>query len=133
MLPKSSRSKGLLVIRVGIGLMFVTHGYPKLIGGTKAWRELGQAMELFGIHVIPEFFGFMAAVSELVGGILLTIGLFTRIAASFMLITMIVATLTHVFGDGDYFPALTNAVIFLGLAIAGSGRHSLDSLLFRKR
>lgn len=130
---RSSRSKGLLVIRVGIGLMFVTHGYPKLIGGAEAWRELGQAMELFGIHVIPEFFGFMAAVSELIGGILLTIGLFTRIAASFMLITMIVATLTHVFGDGDYFPALTNAVIFLGLAIAGSGRHSLDSLLFRKR
>ncbi len=102
MLPKSSRSKGLLVIRVGVGLMFITHGYPKLVGGEETWRELGEAMELFGIGVIPEFFGFMAAISELAGGILLTIGLFTRIAASFMLITMVVATLTHVFGDGNF-------------------------------
>ena len=34
---------GLLVIRVGLGIMFIYHGFPKLAGGEKMWIQLGSA------------------------------------------------------------------------------------------
>jgi putative oxidoreductase len=35
------KNLGLLIIRVGLGVMFIYHGYPKLMGGVKEWTELG--------------------------------------------------------------------------------------------
>ena len=34
---------GLLIIRVGLGIMFIYHGFPKLQGGVKTWEMLGHA------------------------------------------------------------------------------------------
>ena len=38
------RDIGLLIIRVGIGIVFVTFGYGKLTGGVETWTQLGGAM-----------------------------------------------------------------------------------------
>lgn len=130
---KSSRSAGLLVIRFGVGLLFIAHGYPKIVSGPGTWQELGQVMGLLGIEVLPVLFGLIAALAETVGGLLLAVGLFTRTAAAFLLATMIMATLKHLTGDGGYSHALTNAIIFLGLLFTGGGRYSLDAKLFKKR
>ena len=35
---------GLLLLRVGIGIMFTIHGYPKLIGGPEMWAKVGGTM-----------------------------------------------------------------------------------------
>ena len=54
------RNTGLLLMRVGLGVMFVFHGYPKLLGGPDKWVEIGSATKYAGIHFLPKFWGFMA-------------------------------------------------------------------------
>jgi putative oxidoreductase len=120
------KNMGYLILRVGIGLIFIKHGYPKIAGGPETWENLGSTLNLIGVDFLPVFFGFMAAISELIGGFLLILGLFTRLAAAFLLVTMLVATLKHFLGDGGYSHALTNAIVFLCMLLTGGGRFSLD-------
>src|SRR5919112_1918818 len=87
---------GLLLLRIGIGTMFTIHGYPKLTGGLEAWEKVGGAMKMIGIDFAPAFWGFLAAVAEAVGGQLIAIGLFFRIACALLLGTMLMATIQHV-------------------------------------
>ena len=72
MTPKTD--SGMLVIRIGIGLLFLNHGVPKLLGGPEFWAKLGSAMGNFGIDFGHAFFGFFAAFAEAVGGLLLISG-----------------------------------------------------------
>lgn len=44
---------GLTVIRVGLGVMMMTHGYPKLMGGPAGWEGLGGVMAVLGITFAP--------------------------------------------------------------------------------
>lgn len=127
---------GLLLLRVGIGVMFTVHGYPKLIGGPEAWVKVGSVMKVVGIDFAPAFWGFMAAAAEAVGGQLLALGLFFRVACALLLGTMIMATVQHLnAGDGfsGYSHALESAILFLGLLLTGPGRLSLDQMLFPAR
>ena len=55
---------GLLIIRVGIGGIFMGHGFPKIMGGVELWTRLGGSMSMLGIDFLPAFWGFMAAFSE---------------------------------------------------------------------
>ncbi|MCA8830035.1 DoxX family protein [Hymenobacter pini] len=124
---------GLLLLRVGIGIMFTVHGYPKLTGGVATWTELGGSMQLLGIKFAPAFWGFLAAFAEAVGGQLLAIGLFFRFTCALLLGTMVVATVVHLSsGDGfnQYSHALESAILFLSLAFIGPGKYSLDQMLF---
>ena len=124
---------GLLLLRVGIGVMFTLHGYPKLTGGVEAWTQVGGTMKLVGINFAPAFWGFLAAAAEAVGGQLLAIGLFFRVACVFLLGTMIMATIMHLSSGDDfnaYSHALESAILFLSLAFIGPGRYSVDQLLF---
>lgn len=124
---------GLAVIRIGIGLLFIIHGYLKLMKGPAEWRWAGEQMGNLGIRFTPIFWGICALLSELLGGICLVIGLGTRIAAAFMAFTMFVAVVYHVKKGDSYgyisFP-LSQLVIFIGLIITGSGIFSLDYYLF---
>ena len=119
---------GLLVLRVGIGIVFILHGYPKIAGGPEVWGAIGGAMTNLGIDFAPVFWGFMAALAEFGGGILLIFGLFTRIASILLTITMIVATV-KLHADGVNFSTLAHplkmAVVFLALTFSGPGRLSL--------
>ena len=130
---------GLLVMRVGLGLlMAIAHGWGKLTGGPEVWTRLGGAMESFGV---PETlylpFGFMAMVAEFFGGILLALGLTSRVCAFLLLNTMIVATVMKATSGADFqmetSRPLELAVLFLGLLIAGPGRLSIDYLIFGKK
>ena len=85
------QDKGLLILRLGIGIMFLLHGFPKLLGGPVVWEGLGGAMSSFGITFVPQFWGFMAAFSEFVGAICLITGVCVRPASFLMLATMSVA------------------------------------------
>lgn len=124
---------GLLLLRIGIGVMFTIHGYPKLTGGVEAWTQTGGSMQLLGIKFAPAFWGFMAAAAEAIGGQLLAIGLFFRITCLLLLVTMLMATFVHLHsGDGfdQYSHALESAILFLSLAFIGPGKYSLDQMLF---
>ncbi len=123
------RDAGLLILRLGIGIMFMLHGLPKLIAGPETWMMLGGSMKALGVGFAPTAWGFMAAFSEFAGGILLTLGFFTRPACFFLLTTMIVATMMHI-GKGDpflkYSHAMESGLLFLSLILIGPGRYSLD-------
>lgn len=124
---------GLLFLRVGIGLLFTIHGYPKLTSGPEGWKELGGVMGQMGIHFAPTFWGFMAAAAEAVGGQLLAIGLFWRFTCVLLLGTMMVATISHLLEKADfltYSHALESSILFASLFFIGPGRYSLDQLLF---
>lgn len=124
---------GITVIRIGIGILFIIHGALKLIRGKEELVWTGQQMANVGITFAPLFWGICAMLSELVGGICLTLGLGTRIAAAFMAFTMLIAVIHHIKKGDSYgyisFP-LSQMIIFIGLLIAGSGKYSLDFYFF---
>lgn len=124
---------GLTVIRVGIGLLFIGHGSLKLIRGQAELLWTGQQMANLGITFFPLFWGIMAMLSELGGGICLTLGLATRPAAAMMAFTMFVAVIHHLHNGDSYgyvsFP-LSQMAVFIGLLIAGGGIYSLDHYFF---
>jgi len=123
------RDAGLLILRVGIGIMFAFHGYPKLVAGPETWEIIGGSMKALGIGFAPTAWGFMASSSECVGGILLVLGFFTRPACFFLLMTMIVAAIMHI-GNGDpflkYSHAMETGILFFSLILIGPGKYSLD-------
>jgi putative oxidoreductase len=123
------RDLGLLILRLGLGVMFIVHGGPKLMGGPEMWTGVGSAMGNFGVTAVPAFWGFMAAFAEAGGGVLLILGLFTRPACILLLITMVVAARHHLAkGDGlaGASHAIESAVVFLSLIVIGPGKYSID-------
>jgi putative oxidoreductase len=131
------RDVGVLVMRVGLGLMFVGHGWGKLVGGPEKWEKIGGAMSTFGIDFAPVFWGFMAAFAEVFGGLALAAGLAMRpVLLGLLIPTMIVAAAKHMAaGDGfkGYSHAVEVGIAFVGLALIGPGRFSLDAKLFGAR
>ncbi|MCC6583918.1 MAG: DoxX family protein [Chitinophagales bacterium] len=128
MLNKYSTDYGLLIIRLGIGILFMLHGYPKITGGPEMWSQIGGSMGNIGIHFAPTFWGFMAAFAEFVGGACLVLGFLFRPALAMLIFTMFIAGLMHyTSGDGfnGYNHALESGLVFLGLFIAGPGKYAL--------
>jgi len=124
------RDLGLLVMRLGLGVMFLLHGLPKLTGGPKMWTVLGGAMGNFGIHFYPIAWGFLAAVTEGIGGVLLVLGVFYRPTCLLLTFMMIVATTMHATSGDDFMMKTSRplelAFVFFGLAFVGPGRFSID-------
>ena len=119
----------LLFVRLGLCFMFVyVHGGPKLFGGPEKWMEVGSMLKVIGITTMPALFGFIAAVCEFVGGILIGVGLFTRIGAAMILSTLVIAaavmfTMKGLFGAAS---ATEDALFMLVLMVVGAGKYSLD-------
>ena len=125
---------GLLILRIGIGIVFIIHGLPKLMGGMETWTQIGSTMSLIGIKFAPAFWGFMAAFSEVVGGLFIILGLLHRLMAIMLVFTMIIALFMHVAGGdpfGVYSNALKGLIVFVALLITGPGKYSVDYRYFR--
>lgn len=128
MLNKFSTDYGLLIIRLGIGIMFMMHGYPKIVGGIEMWSQIGASMGNIGIHFAPTFWGFMASFAEFVGGFCLIIGFLFRPTLAMLIFTMFIAALMHyVKGDGlmGSSHAIESAIVFIGLFVSGPGKYAL--------
>ena len=115
-----NKSLGLLVLRVGIGIVMLIHGIQKLenIHGTiMFFNHIG-----FGI-----FWAWVVMLVETLGGIALILGIGTQIAASFIAIEMLVIILFLY--SGKSFPSynleFTILIATLALALMGSGKYSL--------
>lgn len=123
------RDWGVLIMRLGLGGMFLLHGVPKLLGGPDLWRELGLAMRYLGIDFAPHAWGLAAALSESLGALCLILGLFMRPACLFLTATMTVAAIMHL-GRGDGLMGASHAIelgiVFFALLIIGPGRYSVD-------
>jgi putative oxidoreductase len=129
------RDQGLLLLRIGLGCMFIYHGAPKMFAGPELWLKLGMAMGFLGIHFLPTFWGFMAAFAEFFGGIFLIGGLLFRPICLMLLIDMLVATSMH-FGSHQGLSvashAIEDGIVFLSLLFIGPGALSLDQWLSRR-
>ena len=131
-----------LLLRIVAALIFLPHGWGKVAGeGGSAAFAAGIA-ESYGIPVV---FGHLAAYAEVVGAVLLLVGLFTRIDALLLAATMFVAAFVVQLPDA-LFEVPPNAIkafvvlrgietplamfaICCALALTGGGRWSLDALL----
>ncbi|MGD8862019.1 MAG: DoxX family protein [Myxococcales bacterium] len=122
------RDLGLLLLRVGMGAMFIAHGWPKLAGGPERWEKLGGALQAFGIDFAPTLFGLAAGLAEALGGLLLALGIFFRPALAALTFTMVVATAKHL-DAGDGFirssHAIEAAIVFGSLILIGPGKYRL--------
>jgi len=126
---------GLLILRIGIGIMYIYHGAPKIAGGPHMGEKVGMAISNLGITSMPTFWGFMAACSEFFGAICLILGLMFRPATFFMAFTMAVAATMHIrTGQGLNIAshAIENCILFISLFFIGPGRYAIDEKLFRK-
>ncbi len=124
-----------LVVRVIVGVIMTVHGFQKLVGGpTNFGAFLGQ----LGVP-LPTLMAFVVTFVELVGGILLILGLFSRLAALLLTIDLAVAILLVKLSVGLIAPAdqpgagyeLDLALIagFLVVLFAGPGPLSIDRIL----
>lgn len=124
---------GPLLCRASVGAVFVGSGWGKL-------QDLASVTEFFGQLGIPlpGFSARLVAVTELLGGAAVLLGLGTRVASLPLALTMAVAILTAKRGEIDGVRALlaleelTYLAVFLWLALAGAGRASIDHLAMRR-
>jgi putative oxidoreductase len=131
-------SIGLLLIRFVFGLTFAGHGAQKLFGWFGGHGLQGTAGWMESIGLKPgKAMAFAAGVGELVGGILFALGLWTPLAALFMVVSMIVA-IVKVHGPNGYWITqngyeynLAIIVVAIGVALIGPGQYALDTILFR--
>jgi len=83
---------GLLILRLGMGLIFLVHGWPKLNPNSPMKGTAGFAGFLKQMGVpLPGLFAWVVALLETVGAVLLILGLGTRILAIGFAIDMVVA------------------------------------------
>lgn len=121
----------LLLFRLWFGAMMIYHGYGKVFGGIGRFT---QGVAKMGFPA-PEFFAWAAALSEFAGGILIILGLGSRIVSVMAAITMgVAAFIRHA---DDPFKSKELAITYLILAVVlfllGPGRHSIDAMLARRR
>lgn len=121
---------GLLILRLFSGLSLAwLHGYPKLLIGTDGWEVLGKSLGIFGFHTAPVIFGCMAMLAELVGGLCIAAGIGTKVAATAILLTMMVAfsVLFNTHNPPAKFGELiVISGVMLCLLFTGPGRYSVS-------
>lgn len=86
-------------------------------------------MKYVGIYFLPVVWGLLAALTELMGGFLLIIGLAFRPVCILLFINMVIAALMHLRtggGLGEAAHAIEDAVVFAGLIFIGPGKYSVD-------
>lgn len=124
-----------LALRLGVGLVFAFHGWQKLTNG-----PAGFAGMLTGLGVgAPEVFAWLVTIAELAGGVLLLVGLLTRLATLPLIATMIgaivlvKADLGIIAGEGAPSPGAELDIALLAglvaLLLLGPGRISADHAL----
>jgi putative oxidoreductase len=113
-----------LLLRIGIGLIFIYAGWGKLTG-------IEGTQQFFGNIGIP-LAGIMAwvvAVVEFVGGIMVLVGFRIQIPALLLAFIMVVAIFTTKIGGEDVFRGMRLDLLLLltslALVITGSGKYAL--------
>ena len=115
------------VFRILVGFLFFQHGAQKLLG----WFGSKGTVQLFSLMGL-------AGVIELVGGLLIVLGLFTRLTSLITALEILTAyfiahaskALIPIMNGGEL--ALLYFASFLVLIIHGAKKWSLEKLIFKK-
>lgn len=136
---RSKKTRSFILIRLVVGLIFFSEGvqkflYPEITG-------VGR-FELIGF-TYADFLAWFVAVFEVVCGMLILLGLLTRLAAVPLLIIMITALITTkvpvLTEQGFWFMAhaartdFALTLLLLFLLIYGPGRYSADNLFYKEK
>lgn len=129
---------GLAILRAILGIIFITHGVPKLMDGASG------ATEFFGMLGIPlpALAAWIVTILEVLGGLALVLGLLVPIVSVLLIIHMAVGILLvhlpegwFVVGPGTGGAEFSVLLIagLLALILTGSGRPNLDETLAARR
>ncbi|WP_153630462.1 DoxX family protein [Prolixibacter sp. SD074] len=127
-----------ILIRLVVGLIFLSEGIQKFIFpdalGTGRFMKIGFSQ--------PEFWAYFTAVFEIICGLLLLLGLFTRIASIPLLIIMITAFIATKWPilmhrgfwamAHEYRTDFAMTVLLIYLLLYGSGKNSVDYRLSKR-
>jgi putative oxidoreductase len=120
-------------IRLALGAVFVAHGAQKVLGsfGGPGWAKFTSFPAPYPFMRPAWLWMGLAAVSELIGGILVILGLFTRVGAFLLFCTMLVAVAGVHWPGGFFAPGgieypLSLLAMSLALLISGGGMASAD-------
>lgn len=124
---------GMVPLRVVIGLVFLMHGSQKLLSLTST----AAFFDSIGIPIAQVAAALVTAL-EILGGVALILGWFTRVVAALLAIDMAVAILTARMNGGFFAPSgfefeLTLLGACLTLAVMGAGGFSLDAMQRQRR
>jgi putative oxidoreductase len=134
-MPKSLNSLqpwGAFFLRLVLGSAMLYHGYDKVIPAGGFQAHPFSALQHHGHFVVslgmPYWLGYVSALTEFIGGILILLGLFTRFAAFMIAVNMLFAIILvnrhHGYAASEYSLALL--VIAIMLLFFGAGVVALD-------
>lgn len=126
---------GLLILRLVLGMLVIGHALQKAFGWFHGPGHAGTA-ELFdkwGIRPARAMV-YVAAATECIGGVLVTLGLATPLSAALLIGTLTVACAANLANGlwatrGGCEVALVYTAMAATLAFTGSGRYALDALI----
>lgn len=128
------QSLGLLLARIAVAYGFYEPAMMK-------WSDMGAVAQWFGSMgmPLPTLNAYMAATTEIVGVVFLTLGFMTRLISIPLMVVMVVAIVTvhlpHGFsaGDNGYEIPLYYMLFLLIFLSHGAGKFSLDRLIFGEK
>lgn len=126
----SATSFSILILRIGIAVLMLTHGLPKL---DKFAEEPVQFLDFLGMGTTLSLG--LAIFAEVVCSILVLIGLGTRLAVIPLAFTMLIA-ITQVLADDPFARKelpVHYLLVYIVLFITGSGKFSLDRVIFQRK
>lgn len=115
---------GLLVLRIGLAVIFIYHGWGKLFGGAPGIEGFTGMLTKLSVP-LPALFAWIVSILEFFGGIAVLVGVFVRPIAALLAVNMLVAFLLVKKGLPAGDPDLALFVISVALALAGGGAYSL--------
>ena len=118
----------LVVMRLTVGAIMLVHGSHKVFGGLHHHAQMVAGLGL------PAWLGYVSAFAEFLGGLMLLVGFFTRVAACVVCFDLIVAIWkvhwhNGLTGDHGYEFPLALATLAFALIFFGAGPISLDHVL----
>ena len=122
---------GLTVVRISMGLIFAVHGYQKFAGGIAGVSAFFAKLSI----PLPGLMAPFVALLELLGGILLILGLATRWIGLLLALEMIVTTFWVQVPTGGWNASeLDRSLLATGilLFLAGPGRLAIDEFWLEK-
>lgn len=122
---------GLAFVRIIVGYFMIYHGWEVFDSEVMSSYLTWDSFKGFSS---PAFMVYMGKIAELVAGIFLLIGLFTRLASLVLIFTMIYVSFFVGHGKVWYEDQHPFLFVLLGLVFffTGSGRLSADHLLLKK-
>jgi putative oxidoreductase len=123
---------GILVVRIALGVIFIAHGMQKCFGafGGPGIDGFSGSVKMLGFNP-PLVWAWIAAGSELAGGLFTLFGVLPRMGAALIAMVMVVA-ITKVHGPKGFFLmqggfeyAFLILMVCISLMITGAGRFSL--------